>query len=124
MSALAVVVDEGGEFEERHGFEEVDFEEAVVVEGERGAHVFAAVVAAVAEGTEQHVAVVEGLTVDGHADIVAARGEDAFDDACCVGVFAADDGFAAHVVAGFAYHGVEAKVANVDAIAVVGLFVG
>ena len=52
------------------------------------------------------------------------RGEDAFDDASCVGVFAADDGFAAHVVAGFAYHGVEAKVANVDAIAVVGLYVG
>ena len=116
MGAAAVVVDEGGKFDERHAFEEVDFEQAVVVLGEGRAHVFAAVVAAVAKGAEEHVAVEEGLAVDSHADIVAARGEDAADDAGGVGVLAADDGFATHVVANLAHHGIEAEVADVDAV--------
>ena len=60
MGAAAVVVDEGGKFDERHAFEEIDFEQAVVVLGEGRAHVFAAVVAAVAKGAEEHVAVEEG----------------------------------------------------------------
>lgn len=117
VGAAAVVVDEGGELDERHAAEEVDFEEAVVVDGAGGAHVFATVIAAVAEGAEEHLAIEEGLAVDSHADVVAAGGEDAFDDAGGVGVAATDDGGAAHVVARFADHGIEAEVADVDAVA-------
>ena len=61
----------------------------------------------------------EGLAVDGHADVVAAGGEDAADNAGGVGVLATDDGFATHVVAYFADHGIEAEVADVDTVAVV-----
>ena len=82
-----------------------------------GAHVFASVVATVAKGAEEHLAVEEGLAVDEHADVVAAGGEDALDDAGGVGVAATDDGGAAHVVARFADHGIEAEVADVDAVA-------
>ena len=121
VGALAVVVDEAGEFDERHGFEEVHFQKTVVVFGEGCAHVAAAVEASVAEGGEEHVAVEERFAVYAHAHIVGARGEDALDDARGVGVFAADDGFAAHIVADFAHHGVEAEVADVDAVAVVDL---
>lgn len=124
VGAAAVVAHEAGETGQRHAAEEVDFEEAVVVEGEGSAHVFAAIVAAVAEGAEEHVAVEEGLSVDGHADVVAAGGEEAANDAGGVGVAATDDGGAADVVAGFADHGVEAEVADVDAVAGGGAAVG
>lgn len=67
------------------------------------------------------MSVVEGLTIYGHAHIVAARSEDAADDAGGVRMLATDDGFAAHVVTDFANHGIEAEVANVDAVAVVHL---
>ena len=119
VGAFAVVVDEAGEFEERHGFEKVHFQKTVVVFGEGCTHVAAAVEASVAEGGEEHVAVEERFAVYAHAHIVGARGEDALDDARGVGMFAADDGFAAHIVADFAHHGVEAEVADVDAVAFV-----
>lgn len=67
VGAAAVVAHKAGETGQRHAAEEVDLEQAVVVEGEGSAHVFAAVVAAVAEGAEEHVAIEEGLAVDGHA---------------------------------------------------------
>ena len=63
----------------------------------------------------------EGLSIYFHADIVAAGGEEAADDAGSVGVFAADDGFATHVVAHLAHHGIETEVADVDAVAYGGL---
>ena len=66
----------------------------------------------------------EGLSIYFHADIVAAGGEEAADDAGSVGVFAADDGFAPYVVAHLAHHGIETEVADVDAVAYGGLVGG
>lgn len=61
----------------------------------------------------------EGLSVDEDAAVAVAVGEDVAEDAGGVGVAASDEGFAADVVHGFAYHGVEAEVADVDGVAVV-----
>jgi len=119
VGAVAVFVHQAGELDERHALEEIDFEQAVVVFRKWGAHVVASVETAVAERAEQHVAVEEGFAVHRHAYIVAARSEDALDDARGVGVFAPDDGFAAHVVADFTHHGIETEIAHVDAETVV-----
>ncbi len=116
MGAIAIGFDKAGKFNEGHFFEEVDLQKTIIINGERGAHVVAAIETSVAEGAEEHVTIEKWLTVYFHADIVTTRGKETFDDAGSVRMFAPNNRFATHIVTRLAHHGIEAEITYIDAV--------
>ena len=117
VASVGIDADQAEEGDVRHGAHHAHLKPAVVIERAGRTAEGAAHVLTVGDGAEQDLALgVKLLAVHGDAAGVLHGLKEADDDAGGIGVFAADQLFAADVGHGLRNGGVEAKVGGVDGV--------